>query len=197
LQKVRTDTLSNVADSAYLASHTIEIGRQTDGAIRAKRAAMDAQGIDDLSERVIGAAITVHSTLGPGLLESVYRDCLAIELRHLDIPFDLEARFPIVYRGTRVRDSLRIDVLVDRRLVLEIKVVERLHPVFKAQVITYLKIADCPAGLVLNFNAVSLRAGLQRVDHPEIYAEKRAARRGHEANSIARTSAQEEREREK
>ena len=176
-RKVRTDALADVADSSYIARHSVEKGRQSDGAIRAKRAEMDAQNIDDLTERVIGAAIAVHSTLGPGLLESVYRDCLALELRYLDIPFDLEARFPIVYRGTRVRDSLRIDVLVERRLVLEIKVVERLHPVFKAQVITYLKIADCPAGLILNFNAATLRAGLQRVDHPDIYAEKRAARR--------------------
>ena len=137
---------------------------------------MNPDDIDDLTERVIGAAISVHSTLGPGLLESVYRDCLAIELRHLNIPFQLEARFPIVYRAIRVRDSLRVDVLVDGRLVLEIKVVDRLHPVFKAQVITYLKISDCPAGLILNFNAPSLRQGLQRVDRPDIYAKKRAAR---------------------
>jgi GxxExxY protein len=131
---------------------------------------------DELTERVIGAAIAVHSALGPGLLESVYRDCLAIELRHQNIPFELEVRFPIVYRGVRVRNSLRLDVLVDGRLVVEIKVVERLHFVYKAQVITYLKISDCPAGLILNFNAPSIREGLQRVDRPDIYARKRAAR---------------------
>ena len=147
---------------------------------------MQSDDIDDLTERVIGAAIAVHSTLGPGLLESVYRDCLAIELRHLNIPFELEVRFPIVYRGTRVRDSLRVDVLVDRRLVLEIKVAERLHPVYKAQVITYLKISGCPAGLILNFNAVSLRAGLQRVDRPDIYARKLAARRSSRCDGVAK-----------
>jgi GxxExxY protein len=111
--------------------------------------------IDELTERVIGAAIAVHSALGPGLLESVYRDCLAIELRHQNIPFELEVRFPIVYRGVRVRNSLRLDVLVDGRLVVEIKVVERLHFVYKAP---------------------TIREGLQRVDRPDIYARKRAAR---------------------
>jgi GxxExxY protein len=133
--------------------------------------------LDELTERVIGAAIAVHTALGPGLLESVYRDCLAIELRHLGIPFALEVRLPIVYRGATVRNSLRIDVLVDGRLVVEIKVVERLHFVFKAQVLTYLKISNCPAGLIMNFNAPSIREGLQRVDRPDIYAKKRAARR--------------------
>ena len=87
----------------------------------------DIDEIDELTERVIGAAIAVHTALGPGLLESVHRDCLAIELRHLKIPFELEARFPILYRGTPVRNSLRGDVLVDRRVVVEIKVVDRLH----------------------------------------------------------------------
>jgi GxxExxY protein len=138
---------------------------------------MDDDEINELTERVIGAAIAVHTALGPGLLESVYRECLAIELRHQNIPFQLEVRVPIVYRGITVRDSLRIDVLVDGRLVVEIKVVERLHFVFKAQVITYLKLSNCAAGLILNFNAVSVREGLQRVDRPDIYAKKRAERR--------------------
>ena len=110
-------------------------------------------------------------------MESVYRDCLAAELQHLGIPFELEVRFPIVYRGRTVRHPLRIDVFVDRRVVVEIKAVERLHFVYKAQVITYLKLANCSAGLILNFNAASIREGLQRVDHPDVYAKKRAAGR--------------------
>lgn len=138
---------------------------------------MDDEDIDELTERVIGAAIAVHTALGPGLLESVYRDCLAIELRHLGIPFQLEVRFPIVYRGQSVRDRLRVDMVVDGRLVVEIKVVERLHLVFKAQVITYLKISSCPAGLIINFNAPSVREGLRRVDRPDIYVRKRDAKR--------------------
>jgi GxxExxY protein len=138
---------------------------------------MDDDAIDELTERVIGAAIAVHTALGPGLLESVYRDCLAMELRHSNIPFEIEVRVPIVYREKTVRESLRIDVLVDKRVVVEIKAVERLHYVFKAQVITYLKLSNCPAGLVLNFNAPTLREGLQRVDRPDIYARKCAERR--------------------
>jgi GxxExxY protein len=78
--------------------------------------------------------------------------------------------------GEPIRAYLKIDLLVDGRLVVEIKAVERLHPVFKAQVITYLKISDCPAGLLFNFNATSIRAGLQRLDHPDIYARKNAGR---------------------
>lgn len=135
-------------------------------------AVVNTDDIDTLTEAVIGCAIAVHSTLGPGLLESVYRDCLAIELRNRQIPFEIEKRVPIIYCGERIRDHLKIDLLVDGRLVVEIKVVERLHPVFKAQVITYLKLTDCPAGLLLNFNATSLRAGLRRLDHPDIYAKK-------------------------
>lgn len=137
---------------------------------------MDQNDIDDLTERVIGAAMAVHSALGAGLLESIYRDCLAIELRLQNIPFELEVRLPIIYRGTRVRDPLRIDMRVDGRLVVEIKAVERLNPLFRAQVITYLKLSDSPAGLLLNFNSVSLRHGLHRLDHPDVYAQKRAAK---------------------
>lgn len=138
---------------------------------------MDQNDIDDLTERVIGAAMAVHSALGAGLLESIYRDCLAIELRLQNIPFELEVRLPIIYRGTRVRDPLRIDMRVDGRLVVEIKAVERLNPVFRAQVITYLKLSDSPAGLLLNFNSVSLRHGLHRLDHPDVYAQKMAAKK--------------------
>jgi GxxExxY protein len=71
---------------------------------------------------------------------------------------------------------LRIDLLVDGRLVVEVKALERLHPVHLAQVITYLRLTECPAGLILNFNATSMRAGVKRLDHPDIYAQKHAAR---------------------
>jgi GxxExxY protein len=134
---------------------------------------MDATGaLDELTERVIGCAIAVHRTLGPGLLESVYRDCLTIELELTGLAVEQERRVPIEYRGRRVRDDLRVDLLVEARLVIEVKAVERIHPVHLAQVITYLKLVRCPAGLILNFNAVTLRAGLKRVDHPDVYAQK-------------------------
>jgi GxxExxY protein len=132
--------------------------------------------IDGLTELVIGCAIEVHRALGPGLLESIYRDCLEIELRIQGLRVTLEHRVPIEYRGWRVRDDLKIDLLVDGRLVVEVKSAERLHPVHQAQVITYLKLTGCPAGLILNFNATSMRAGLKRLDHPDIYAQKQAGR---------------------
>jgi GxxExxY protein len=133
--------------------------------------------IDELTELVIGCAIAVHRALGPGHLESVCRDCLVIELTLASLRVSTELCVPIEYRGQRVRDDLKIGLLVDGRLIVEIKAVERLHPVHHAQVITYLKLTGCPAGLRLNFHATSLRAGLKRLDHPDIYAEKLAAKR--------------------
>ena len=138
------------------------------------RPGMSVLEINALTELVIGAAIAVHTALGPGLLESVYRDCLVIELTALGLDVKVEERVPIVYRGQRVRGDLRIDLLVDGRLIVEIKAVDRLHPVFQAQVITYLKLTGCPAGLLLNFNATTLVAGLKRVDHPDLFAQRRA-----------------------
>lgn len=138
---------------------------------------MAALLIDELSEQVIGCAMAVHSELGPGLLESIYRHCLFIELTLASLTVVQEQPVPIVYRGQRMRDPLKLDLLVDGRLVVEVKAVERLHPVYQAQVITYLKLTGCPAGLLLNFNAPSLRGGLRRLDHPTIYAEKLAAKR--------------------
>jgi GxxExxY protein len=132
--------------------------------------------IDELTELVIGCAIAVHRTMGPGLLESVYRDCLVIELTLAGLRVSVEHRVPLEYRGQRIRNDLRIDLLVDGRLIVEIKAVDHLHPVHQAQVITYLKLSGCPAGLLLNFNASSLRAGLKRLDHPDIYAEKQVAK---------------------
>jgi len=140
-----------------------------------------ALSIDELTELVIGCAIAVHRMLGPGLLESVYRDCLVIELTLAGLTVSVEHCVPIAYRGQRVRDDLRIDLLVDGRLIVEVKSVDRLHPVHQAQVITYLRLTGCPAGLLLNFNAPSLRAGLKRLDHPDINVEKLAAKRASNA----------------
>jgi GxxExxY protein len=133
--------------------------------------------IDELTELVIGCAIAVHTALGPGLLESIYQDCLVIELTLAGIQVSREHPVPIEYRGQRLRRELRIDLLVDGRLVVEVKVADRLHPVHQAQVITYLKLTRYPAGLLLNFNATSLRGGVKRLDHPTIYAERQAAKR--------------------
>jgi len=123
--------------------------------------------IDELTRKVIACAIEVHRILGPGLLESVYRECLLIELRLAGLRVDVEKRVAIEYKGHRIADALKIDLLVESCVVLELKAVERLHPVFQAQAITYLKLTGCPAGLILNFSAESLTAGLRRVNHPD------------------------------
>jgi GxxExxY protein len=128
--------------------------------------------IDDLTEIIINAAMAVHSELGPGLLESIYRDCLRIELMTRELSIHTEKQVPVIYRGHRIRDDLRIDLLVDTRVIVEIKAVDRMNPVYQAQVITYLKLTGCPAGLLFNFNATSIRAGMKRLDHPDIYATK-------------------------
>jgi GxxExxY protein len=130
------------------------------------------ESIDDLTELVIGLAMRVHSALGPGLLESIYRDCLVLELVANGLLVEVERRVPVFYLGERIRDDLRLDILVDGRLVIEIKAVERLLPVHRAQVITYLKLTGHPAGLLFNFNSTSLRSGMHRLDHPDIYAKK-------------------------
>jgi GxxExxY protein len=128
--------------------------------------------IESLTERVIGCAIEVHRALGPGLLESVYRDCLLIEMRLEGLTVERERRVAIEYRGQHVPASLVLDLVIERYLVVELKTVERIHPLHLAQVITYLKLTECPAGLLLNFNATSLRNGLRRLDHPTLYAQR-------------------------
>ena len=124
--------------------------------------------LEALKERVIGCAISVHKFLGPGLLESIYRDCLTIELREAGMTVERERRVSLQYRGYPVGAPLKIDLLVDNRLVVEVKAVERFHPVHLAQVISYLKLTGLPAGLLMNFNLTSLRAGLRTAFHPDL-----------------------------
>lgn len=132
--------------------------------------------INGLTERVIGCAIEVHRTLGPGLLESIYRECLAMELLAHQLCFDSERHVPIEYKGQRVKGTLKLDLLVEGCLVVELKAVEAIHPIHLAQVLTYLKLTGFPAGLLLNFNVTSMRAGLRRLDHPDRYVKKQEDR---------------------
>jgi GxxExxY protein len=132
--------------------------------------------IEKLTETVIGCGIIVHRKFGPGLLESVYDECMVIELVANDLIVEVEKRVPLIYRDQHLRNDLKLDLCVEGRLIVEIKAVERLHPVHEAQLITYLKLTGCPAGLLMNFNATSLRQGLRRLDHLDIYAEKKKVR---------------------
>jgi GxxExxY protein len=131
-----------------------------------------SEGLESLKEKVIGCAIEVHRVLGPGLMESVYRDCLCIELRAEKLRVDSERRVSFDYKGHRITNGLKMDLVVEDCLVVEVKAVDRLHPVFQAQLITYLKLAELPAGLLLNFNATTLCAGLKRLVHPDLYVRR-------------------------
>jgi GxxExxY protein len=124
---------------------------------------------EPLTKKIIACAIEVHRTLGPGLLESVYQDCMVIELESASLQVETDRRVPIEYKGQSIRSELKLDLLVEGCVVVELKAVEQLHPVYLAQVITYLKLTGCPAGLLMNFNNVSLRSGLRRLDHPDLY----------------------------
>ncbi len=118
---------------------------------------------DSLSARVIGAAIEVHRVLGPGLLESVYSKCLRIELDALGLRTQREVSVPIRYRGTRVDAAYRIDLLIEKTLIVEVKSTARDDPVFRAQLLTYLKLTGLRTGLLLNFGRPTLREGIIRM----------------------------------
>lgn len=117
---------------------------------------------DALSHEVLGHALEVHKVLGPGLLENAYKHCFAYELSRAGIPFILEAELPVVYKDTRISCGYRIDLLIDNKLIVELKSVDSLNPVHEAQVLTYMKLANVPIGLLINFNEKYLRNGIKR-----------------------------------
>lgn len=116
-----------------------------------------------LTHDIIGAAIEVHRVLGPVLLESTYTHCLRLELADRGFAFVTERPVPIVYKGRALDASYRIDLIVEDVLVLEVKSVETVLPVHKAQVLTYMALTGCPAGLVINFNVARLVDGVKRL----------------------------------
>lgn len=117
---------------------------------------------DPLTEKVIGCAIEVHSVIGPGLLESTYQQCLARELSLNNVSFQLEQSMPVAYKGVALDCGYRIDLLVDGRLIVELKSVERLNNAHKAQLLTYMRLANMRTGLLMNFNVARLVDGIQR-----------------------------------
>lgn len=117
---------------------------------------------DELSRSVIGCAIEVHRTLGPGLLESTYRQCLAYELSNAQIPFQMEVPLPVRYKDVLLDCAYRIDLLVRADLIVEVKSVETLLPIHQAQILTYMRLAKIPIGLLINFNVTKLQGGIKR-----------------------------------
>lgn len=128
--------------------------------------------INQVTEIVIGSAIEVHKTLGAGLLESVYRDCMIIEMTQAQLCFEHERHVELTYKGVPLNSRLRLDLIVEGTVIVELKAIECVHPIHLSQVITYLKLTDCPAGLLLNFNVTSMKYGVRRLDHPVLYAKK-------------------------
>lgn len=118
---------------------------------------------NQITERIIGAAIEVHRALGPGLLESVYGECLATELDLCGLRFEQQQPVPIFYKGCVVAADLKIDLLVEQRIVVELKAVEKLLPVHDAQLLTYLRLTNLEVGLLINFNVPLLRDGIKRL----------------------------------
>lgn len=117
---------------------------------------------DPFTERIIGCAIEVHRILGPGLLESTYQQCLVRELHLERIPFKFEHPLPVEYKGIKLDCGYRVDLLVEERLIIELKAVEGIKDIHKAQLITYLKLSKIHIGLLINFNVKRLREGIQR-----------------------------------
>jgi len=116
----------------------------------------------ELTERIIGAAIEVHKYWGPGLLESVYEKSLARELEIRGIEYRQQVDLPLTYKGVQVGDGLRLDLIVEGRVIVELKVVKDFDPIHEAQLLTYMKLTSCKVGLLINFNKPTLFEGIKR-----------------------------------
>jgi GxxExxY protein len=118
--------------------------------------------LNDLSEKIIGCAIKVHRTLGPGLLESTYEVCLVHELKKAGLKAERQVELPVFYDGIQLDAGYKLDILVEDTIILELKSVENLLPIHEAQLLTYLKLANKKLGLLINFNVTILKNGLRR-----------------------------------
>ena len=118
---------------------------------------------NEISNQIIGRAIEVHQALGPGLLESVYRECLFYELQQAGVFVEKEKPIPLVYDNVKLECGYRIDILVEHKVVIEIKSVEALNEVHLAQTLTYMKLGNYKLGLLMNFNVVLLKNGIKRI----------------------------------
>jgi len=119
--------------------------------------------MNEITEKIIGAAIKVHSTLGPGLLESAYETCLAYELANLGFTLERQKALPLIYEKVKLDCGYRIDLLVEKCVVVEIKSVETILPIHGAQLLSYLRLSGLHVGLLINFNVNRLKDGIKRV----------------------------------
>lgn len=121
------------------------------------------EDINKITEIIISSAIAVHKELGPGLLESTYEACLFYELVDRKLKIERQKALPVTYRGIQLDCGYRIDLLIEDKVIVELKSVERLEPIHEAQLLSYLKLSGCPVGLLINFNAILLRDGIKRM----------------------------------
>lgn len=120
--------------------------------------------LNKISSEIINSAIAVHRALGPGLLESVYQSCMIVEFSKKGLQIESEIPVPVIYRGIKVNeDGFRLDLLVEGLVVIELKSVEKIHPIHKKQLLTYLRLANKPLGLLINFNEMTLVNGITRI----------------------------------
>ena len=127
-----------------------------------KEGAEVKQSMNEITEKIIGAAIAVHKELGPGLLESAYETCLVYELLQSGLKVESQKSLPVSYRGVKVDCGYRIDLLVEDQIILELKSVEKLEPIHEAQLLSYLKLSGYKIGLLINFNVSLLKNGIRR-----------------------------------
>ena len=119
--------------------------------------------LNEISGRIIACALKVHTAIGPGVLESVYQTCLLHELQKSGLAVQAQVALPVVYDNLHLDSGYRLDLLVENTVIVELKCVETLLPIHKAQLLTYLRLANKPLGLLLNFNVIHLREGIKRV----------------------------------
>jgi GxxExxY protein len=119
--------------------------------------------MNQLSSKIIGAAIEVHKTLGPGLLESAYEECLCHELNIQGLLFEKQKPLTIYYKGKKLDCGYRLDIVVEKAVIIELKSCEKVEPIHKAQLLTYLKLSGLNLGLILNFNVPLMRDGIVRI----------------------------------
>ena len=120
-------------------------------------------GTERVAGEIVDSAYKVHTALGPGLMESVYEACLCHELKKRGIPFRKQVSLPIVYDGLRLESGLRLDLLADDSVVVELKAVEQMLPVFEAQLLSYLKLTNLRLGLLINFHVPRIKQGIKRI----------------------------------